>query len=323
MSENAGNGYRYEYLGTHRVWARVQRLLPTRVWRWVRVFFKTAEIDQYGHTLPIERHRQLETNYIGRKHPQGEWIKLNCDGAYKESMGVAGCEGLFGECKWLEDKVYTSYSYTLGGACISSQNRLEDVGEEIYQIGDNKWEKITIPSGCPDFEPISDPNNNRLIGCFDKSIYAYNLTNEKWELLHKHIHGEDSLNNYVVMADQVVADNLILCFHSGDYDRNIFHSYNFQAYNIFTNKWLNVEWSSKFDYEIYFSNQSELVHLGNDKLCLAQSYQPYPDCKTVLMFLRFSVKRVEEDLVQLTPLSFHPIVMDDDIHCFLDTYIPF
>jgi hypothetical protein len=55
-----------------------------------------AEIDWYGHTLPIERHRRFETIYIGWKHPWGEWIKLNCDGAYNESMGVAGV-GVFFE----------------------------------------------------------------------------------------------------------------------------------------------------------------------------------------------------------------------------------
>ncbi|GAU10638.1 hypothetical protein TSUD_421140, partial [Trifolium subterraneum] len=63
-----------------------------------------TEIDRYGHTLPNERYRQLETIYIGWKHPQGEWIKLNCDGAYKESMGLAGCGGLFRDSngRWLK-----------------------------------------------------------------------------------------------------------------------------------------------------------------------------------------------------------------------------
>jgi hypothetical protein len=72
---------------------------PTQV-----ILKMVAQIDQYGHTLPTERHRRLETIYIGWKHPQGEWIKLNCDGAYKESMGMAGCGGLFRDSngRWLK-----------------------------------------------------------------------------------------------------------------------------------------------------------------------------------------------------------------------------
>lgn len=67
-----------------------------------------------------------DTIYIGWKHPHRKWIKLNCDGAYKGSMNIAGCGGLFRDsdgqwlqgytqkigacgalihkCKWQEDK---------------------------------------------------------------------------------------------------------------------------------------------------------------------------------------------------------------------------
>jgi hypothetical protein len=124
------------------------------------------------------------------------------------------------------------------------------------------------------------------------------------------------LDQFHVMADQVVAENLILCFNSEDQI--------FMAHNIFTNKWLNVD--SKLDFNNHVGNYSQLVHLGNDILCLAPSYrQTYPDVKNVLKFLRFSVKLVEEeeDCVRLTPLSFHPIAMDDDICWFADTFIAF
>ncbi|XP_045815684.1 uncharacterized protein LOC123908971 [Trifolium pratense] len=202
----------------------------------------------------------------------------------------------------------------------------EGIDAEVYQIGgDGKWEKITIPSGFLKVKPISDPNNNRLIAYFD-SFYAYNPNNniEKWALLHQQKLSKKDiffLSNFHVMADQVVGDNLILFFDPSDQM--------FMAHNISTNKWLTVVYSNKFDYIIYFNNtMSQLVHLGNDILCLADScYHQYQDGKhTVLNFLRFSVKLVkeeEEDRVQLTPLSFHSIVMDDDIRRVTDAFIPF
>ncbi|MCI40413.1 non-LTR retroelement reverse transcriptase, partial [Trifolium medium] len=81
-----------------------------------------GEIDRYGHPPSKARHRQLETIYIGWnwKHPQGEWIKLNCDVAYKESMDVAGCGGLFRDLngRWLK-----GYPQKIG-ACDTLQAKM-------------------------------------------------------------------------------------------------------------------------------------------------------------------------------------------------------
>jgi ribonuclease HI len=48
--------------------------------------------------------RQRETIYISWKYPHGDWIKLNCDRAYKDSMNIAGCGGLFRDSdgQWLK-----------------------------------------------------------------------------------------------------------------------------------------------------------------------------------------------------------------------------
>jgi ribonuclease HI len=38
------------------------------------------------------------------KHPPEGWIKLNCDGAYKESVHLAGCGGLLRDSndRWIQ-----------------------------------------------------------------------------------------------------------------------------------------------------------------------------------------------------------------------------
>ncbi|GAU23877.1 hypothetical protein TSUD_35470 [Trifolium subterraneum] len=200
---------------------------------------------------------------------------------------------------------------------------------EVYQIvgcgasSDDKWEKLTFPCGGrfnPRIKPVSDPSNNhRLIACFGDSLYAYYPKIEKWELLHQPLDGKDLFDAFsAIMVDQVVLRSLMLGFNSCQR--------RFMAYNIFTNKWLIVD-DSNFVYKtyfgaskIYFGDRSELFHLGNDILCLADSYTT--DRKTVLRFLRFSIKLVNEELVQLTPLSFHTIDMDD-IDCFAITFSPF
>jgi len=38
--------------------------------------------------------RHLEIVYIDGKRPHEEWVKLNFDGAYKESVDLVSCRGL-------------------------------------------------------------------------------------------------------------------------------------------------------------------------------------------------------------------------------------
>ncbi|CAJ2657953.1 unnamed protein product [Trifolium pratense] len=63
----------------------------------------TKDIEQYERTLKTGIRIQRETIYIGWKNPHGDWIKLNCDGAYKDSMNIAGCGDLFRDSdgRWL------------------------------------------------------------------------------------------------------------------------------------------------------------------------------------------------------------------------------
>ncbi|WJX59105.1 hypothetical protein P8452_44476 [Trifolium repens] len=206
--------------------------------------------------------------------------------------------------------------------------RLSSRNLEVYQIGGcGEWEEATIiPFGGDltahdpawiSIPPIPDPNNNRLIVFFENrnSLYAYypKNSNNNWELLHQPFDGGHWFFSATSIANQVVGDNLILCFYP---DEQMF-----LAYNIITNKWLDVHWLFKFDdtQQRCVLDGTDLVHLGNDILCLATSR----DCH--IKFLRFNVKLVQEQqqqLVQLTPLSFHSISVPD-ILAITDTFIPF
>ena len=64
---------------------------------------KTVEDMEKYTKHPLNIHRS-NTVFIGWKSPQDGWIKLNCDGAYKDSLGLAGCGGLFwnSEGRWIK-----------------------------------------------------------------------------------------------------------------------------------------------------------------------------------------------------------------------------
>ncbi|GAU26548.1 hypothetical protein TSUD_266620 [Trifolium subterraneum] len=70
----------------------------------------------------------------------------------------------------------------------------KDHPAEVYQIGGNKWEKITTPSGNLLDKPIPDPKGNRLIAFFDDSLYAYHPNIEKWNLVHQHLSRDNPLD---------------------------------------------------------------------------------------------------------------------------------
>ncbi|GAU41583.1 hypothetical protein TSUD_271920 [Trifolium subterraneum] len=55
--------------------------------------------------------RHGDTIFIGWKKPQEGWVKLNCDGAYKDTLELAGCGGLLRDSngRWL-----TGYSRKIG-----------------------------------------------------------------------------------------------------------------------------------------------------------------------------------------------------------------
>jgi len=50
-------------------------------------------VDNYSH-YPLKTH-QYGTIFIAWKRPQEGWIKLDCNGACKDSLDLAGCGGLF------------------------------------------------------------------------------------------------------------------------------------------------------------------------------------------------------------------------------------
>ncbi|RHN70125.1 putative ribonuclease H-like domain-containing protein [Medicago truncatula] len=52
------------------------------------------EIDSCEQTHVTGWSHQKDTIFIGWKWPQDGWVKLNCDGAHKNSINLSGCGGL-------------------------------------------------------------------------------------------------------------------------------------------------------------------------------------------------------------------------------------
>ncbi|CAJ2634326.1 unnamed protein product [Trifolium pratense] len=78
----------------------------------IRVILDLVQaIDRGGHLHLIRGSRRIDTIYIGWKRPQGGWVKLNCDGAYKESLDLAGCGGLIRDC---DGQWRTGYTRKIG-----------------------------------------------------------------------------------------------------------------------------------------------------------------------------------------------------------------
>ncbi|PNX66909.1 ribonuclease H, partial [Trifolium pratense] len=67
------------------------------------------DIDNCNHHSMNISHGN--TVFIGWKKPQEGWVKLNCDGAYKDTLELAGCGGLLRDSngRWL-----TGYSRKIG-----------------------------------------------------------------------------------------------------------------------------------------------------------------------------------------------------------------
>ncbi|PNX90713.1 ribonuclease H, partial [Trifolium pratense] len=60
---------------------------------------RSDDLYSWGGHLHLTRgSRRFDTIYIGWKRPQGGWVELNCDEAYKESLDLVGCGGLIRDC---------------------------------------------------------------------------------------------------------------------------------------------------------------------------------------------------------------------------------
>jgi len=58
------------------------------------------------------------TIFVGWKRLQEDWIKLNCDGEYKDSFDLVGCDGLFrnSDGGWI--KGYSQKVGTCDALCV-------------------------------------------------------------------------------------------------------------------------------------------------------------------------------------------------------------
>ncbi|GAU11643.1 hypothetical protein TSUD_334560 [Trifolium subterraneum] len=132
-----------QLLDTHnKKWSTIFMVACWHMWMWRN---KTIFEDQFQHPNdsifkilkmvedinkytqhPLNIH-QCNTVFIGWNKPREGWIKLNCDGAYKDSLGLAGCGGLFrnSDGRWI--KGYARKIGTCDALCLNVGNILGNV----------------------------------------------------------------------------------------------------------------------------------------------------------------------------------------------------
>lgn len=222
--------------------------------------------------------------------------------------------------KWEDCRAKTPRYYRMMSCTATLGNKIFSFGGitqvgEVYDTSKNspEWEDTTfpfletpaadfntgeLPSRCPivSHPVLSDPKNNRLILYFEdhSRLYAYYPDNDKesqWECL-------DNDLKTLPCWNQLLVDDVIYFFDS---------PYTILAYDITQRKWLDVSWPQKKlrDCDMFFTDMTKMIHLGDGIMCLAISYPPYAVFGPLLQFLRLRVSRVDDDNVQLTPISYH------------------
>ncbi|MCI09278.1 hypothetical protein A2U01_0030362, partial [Trifolium medium] len=169
---------------------------------------------------------------------------------------------------------------------------------------------------------ISDTINNRLLVNFCYDLYAYYPDNEqesKWECLtHSSKLGTPTI---CFRRPALVFDHIVYFY----FPKQENSPYCIDAYDLTTNKPINVLWSADFRTDVYNDSLAQLArldrfgydtsritlaHLGDGIMCLASCSQDDNSC-TCLHFLRFRVQRLAslEEGVLITPVTAHQFTL--------------
>lgn len=201
-------------------------------------------------------------------------------------------EGL--SCCSLGDKIYA-----FGGSSLEY-----GVGQEFSpQCG--QWKPLPQPPDdlpldkyCVSSPIIADEKNDRLlVHIFSaKALCAYYPGKRTWDCLDPHFpcwRGATALADGVLYAHvQGILDCLV-------------------AYDVSNKLWLEVVYSSPFPLKVCKYEFTDMLHLGNSILCLANDPPTFDDLKlkySNLLFVKFSVKRTSPTQVLVTPgdLEYYP-----------------
>ncbi|KAK8995097.1 hypothetical protein V6N11_069545 [Hibiscus sabdariffa] len=148
---------------------------------------------------------------------------------------------------------------------------------DVFDVGRSCWKLLSPP---PDVDldtlylsPLLhyDSPRSRILCHFQTydfrgnfPLYAYYVDSESWECL--------SENFGTWPLGSVLVDGLLYRLLCSDGDKGVSsfsdHSCPLEAYDVVENKWLPVNWSSRFPL-LEVPSYSDIYHLGNDHFCLA------------------------------------------------------
>jgi hypothetical protein len=220
----------------------------------------------------------------------------------------------------------------------------------VYDINKDKWENLSHPPELlesrksiiasygrplsrPELDSIQDPItirhpvisdtiNNRLLVNFWYDLYAYYPDNEhgsKWECLTRTKLGTPT----ICFRRPALVFDCVVYFYFPKQENS---PYCIDAYDLTTNKPINVLWSDDFHTHVYNDSLAQLARLdcfgydtsritlahlgGGGIMCLASCSQD-DNSSTCIHFLRFRVQRLAslEEGVLITPVTAHQFTL--------------
>lgn len=182
--------------------------------------------------------------------------------------------------------------YALGGSAPTSC-----IGE-VFMPQCGEWNPLAPPPYdlplerfCVSYPVIPDEKNERLLVHFRSAhaLYAYYPANGKWDCL--------AHNFWRWLRATTLVDGVLYSHVKGTHDCLV-------AYDVMTKSWLKVVYSTHFPVKVCISKFRNMLHLGNDMLCLANSCPFFEEGNlqhTNLQFVKFRVKRTTPTEVHVTP----------------------
>lgn len=199
--------------------------------------FKTKPLA-HSHSGHIH-HKHMSYFDLDNEKGDGKWKEGPCPGDHPTSFPAL---------------------LVLGGKIYLFHRRKSSLAH-VFDPLSNKWETLLPPPGVPEFSLLCresaqvDSQNNRIIVHFggSRSLFAYCPASNQWELLL----------NQINWGSKYIFANGVLFFYLEDHPKFL------MAYEVYTEQWLNIVFTSDFSEDVRNCDLDALFHLGGNLMCFA------------------------------------------------------